>query len=132
MAKLMHQNPIVGMSSRHQAAAIRRVALVFHRAAPTEHRVAVLLIHKRILAEPLRQALLQIDRKMRGYARGDAVALGVESRTSSPVRMERDRETLEAVGLARLYPCGEGAGFAGGIMSAALDGIRVADAIARR
>ncbi|MEZ4251635.1 MAG: FAD-dependent oxidoreductase [Polyangiales bacterium] len=84
------------------------------------------------LAEPLRQALLQIDRKMRGYARGDAVALGVESRTSSPVRMERDRETLEAVGLAGLYPCGEGAGFAGGIMSAALDGIRVADAIARR
>ncbi len=84
------------------------------------------------LAEPLRQALLQVDRKMRGYARGDAVALGVESRTSSPVRMERDRETLDAVGLAGLYPCGEGAGFAGGIMSAALDGIRVADAVARR
>jgi uncharacterized FAD-dependent dehydrogenase len=84
------------------------------------------------LAAPLREALRQVDRKMRGYARGDAVALGVESRTSSPVRFERDHGSLEAVGLPGLYPCGEGAGFAGGIMSAALDGIRVADAIARR
>ena len=64
-----------------------------------------------------------------GFAREDALVLGVESRTSSPVRMEREDKTLESA-VSGLYPCGEGAGYAGGIMSAAMDGIKVAEAIA--
>jgi uncharacterized FAD-dependent dehydrogenase len=82
------------------------------------------------LAEKLRLALGAFDRKLRGYRTDEAVLIGVESRTSSPVRVPRDPETLEAPGFAGLYPCGEGAGYAGGIVSAALDGQRVARAIA--
>jgi uncharacterized FAD-dependent dehydrogenase len=66
---------------------------------------------------------------MRGYLTEDAVLVGVESRTSSPVRVPRDRDRLESPDLAGLYPCAEGAGYAGGIVSAALDGVRVARAI---
>jgi uncharacterized FAD-dependent dehydrogenase len=83
------------------------------------------------LAEPLREALRRIGARMPGFVSSEAVAVGVESRTSAPVRTERDKETCESPGVAGLYPCGEGAGFAGGIMSAALDGIRVAESVAR-
>ncbi len=82
------------------------------------------------LADRLRLALGAFDRKLRGYRTEEAVLIGVESRTSSPVRVPRDPETLEAPGFSGLYPCGEGAGFAGGIVSAALDGQRIARAIA--
>jgi uncharacterized FAD-dependent dehydrogenase len=82
------------------------------------------------LADKLRGALGAFDRKLRGYRTEEAVLIGVESRTSSPVRVPRDPETLEAPGFAGLYPTGEGAGYAGGIVSAALDGQRVARAIA--
>lgn len=82
------------------------------------------------LAERLRGALSVFDRKLRGYGSGDAVLIGVESRTSSPVRVPRDPVTLQAPGFEGLYPTGEGAGYAGGIVSAALDGQRVARAIA--
>jgi len=82
------------------------------------------------LAEPLREALGRIDRTMPGYAGHETIAVGVESRTSAPIRIERDRETLQSPGLKGLYPCAEGAGYAGGIMSAALDGMRIADVIA--
>src|SRR5262245_41075280 len=81
------------------------------------------------LAQRLREALPVFDRQMRGYLTEDAVLVGVESRTSSPVRVPRDPARLESVDLPGLYPCGEGAGYAGGIVSAALDGIRVARAI---
>jgi uncharacterized FAD-dependent dehydrogenase len=81
------------------------------------------------LAERLREALAVFDRQLRGYLCDDAVLVGVESRTSSPVRVPRDPRTLASPQLAGLYPCGEGAGFAGGIVSAALDGMRVARAI---
>jgi uncharacterized FAD-dependent dehydrogenase len=67
---------------------------------------------------------------MHGYLTNEAVMVGVESRTSSPVRIPRDRQTYQHTGVARLYPCGEGAGYAGGIVSAALDGQNVARAIA--
>ena len=66
------------------------------------------------------------NKKMHGYYTNDAIVLGVESRTSSPVRIPRDPETLEHVQIAGLYPCGEGAGYAGGIVSSALDGINCA------
>jgi uncharacterized FAD-dependent dehydrogenase len=82
------------------------------------------------LAARLREALSAFDRQLRGFITEEAVLVGVESRTSSPVRVPRDRERLESPDLAGLYPCGEGAGYAGGIVSAALDGIRVARAIA--
>ncbi len=78
----------------------------------------------------LRTALLTFNEKMRGYIGEEATIVGVESRTSAPLRVPRDRETLESTSLSRLYPCGEGAGYAGGIVSAAMDGIRVARAIA--
>jgi len=81
------------------------------------------------LAGRLREALAAFDRQMRGYLTDDAVLVGVESRTSSPVRVPRDRDRLVSPDLAGLFPCGEGAGYAGGIVSAALDGIRVARAI---
>jgi uncharacterized protein len=80
------------------------------------------------LAARLREALRVFDGQLRGYLTDDAVLVGVESRTSSPLRVPRDPVRLEA-SLAGLYPCGEGAGFAGGIVSAALDGMRVARAI---
>jgi uncharacterized FAD-dependent dehydrogenase len=83
------------------------------------------------LSGRLRQALGVFDKRMRGYAGNDAVLVGVESRTSSPVRVPRDPDTLASPDLAGLYPTGEGAGYAGGIVSAALDGMRVARAIAR-
>jgi uncharacterized FAD-dependent dehydrogenase len=66
---------------------------------------------------------------MRGYFTNDAVVVATESRTSSPVRIPRD-ETLQHPQIRGLYPCGEGAGYAGGIVSAAMDGERIANAIA--
>jgi uncharacterized FAD-dependent dehydrogenase len=83
------------------------------------------------LYERLRGALRAFDRRMRGYLTEEAVLVGVESRTSSPLRILRDPESLQAPGLAGLYPAGEGAGYAGGIMSAAMDGVRIASLIAR-
>jgi hypothetical protein len=81
------------------------------------------------IAQRLREALQQFDRQMHGYLTEEAVLVGVESRTSSPVRVPRDHERLVSPDLAGLYPCAEGAGYAGGIVSAALDGMRVARAI---
>jgi hypothetical protein len=83
-------------------------------------------------SERLRGALAVFDRRLRGYLTAEAVLVGVESRTSSPVRIPRDPETLESLDLPRLYPAGEGAGYAGGIMSAAMDGMRIADQLAAR
>ncbi|HYC53445.1 MAG TPA: FAD-binding protein [Candidatus Binatia bacterium] len=84
------------------------------------------------LSPRIAAALGHFDRKMRGYVTSEAVLVGVETRTSSPVRVPRDRETLQCTGLPGLYPCGEGAGYAGGIISAAMDGMAVARALARR
>lgn len=83
------------------------------------------------LAFALRNGLKQMGRKMKGYLHPEALLVGVESRTSSPVRIPRDKNTLQHPGIAGLYPCGEGAGFAGGIVSAALDGIACARALAQ-
>ena len=79
----------------------------------------------------LRRAFPQVDRSMHGYYTNDALLLGVESRTSSPVRLPRNPETLEHVDVPGLYPCGEGAGYAGGIVSSALDGINCAESLAK-
>ena len=83
-----------------------------------------------LIGSGLQEGLKSIGRKTRGYLTNEAVVLGVESRTSSPVRIPRNLETLEHVQIKRLFPCGEGSGYAGGIMSSAVDGERVAEMIA--
>jgi len=81
------------------------------------------------ISEPLREGLERFARRMPGFLSDDAVLVGVESRTSSPVRVPRKEDTLESPDVRGLYPAGEGAGYAGGIVSAALDGKRVAMAL---
>jgi uncharacterized protein len=81
--------------------------------------------------DAIREALPMFGRQIGGFDRGDAVLTGVESRTSSPVRITRDAESLQSLNVRGLYPCGEGAGYAGGILSAGVDGIKVAEAVAR-
>lgn len=82
------------------------------------------------VAQRLRAGLPVFGKKMRGYMTAEAVMIAVESRTSSPVRIPRDGDSLTHPDVPGLYPCGEGGGYAGGIVSAALDGIRVAEAVA--
>ena len=79
----------------------------------------------------LREAFPVFGKKIAGFDRHDAVLTGVETRPSSPIRVARDNDTLQCPGLAGLYPAGEGAGYAGGILSAGVDGIKVAEAVAR-
>lgn len=81
------------------------------------------------ICNALRQALPLFDRQLHGFYQPDAVLTAPETRSSSPVRLLRDPQTLESVGMRGLYPCGEGAGYAGGIVSAAVDGIRCAEKI---
>ncbi len=82
------------------------------------------------LTESLIDGVEAFDRKIRGFKRPDAILAGVESRTSSPVRIPRNEEFESSI--KGIYPCGEGAGYAGGITSAAMDGLKVAEAIAAR
>lgn len=79
----------------------------------------------------LRKGLIQIDKKMKGYLTENANVVGVESRTSAPIRIPRDKETYMHTELKGLFPCGEGAGYAGGILSAAMDGQNCAEAALR-
>ncbi len=81
------------------------------------------------LTERLSKGFQQFGRSSRGFLTNDAVMIGVETRTSSPVRIIRDRDTLQHIRLRGLFPCGEGAGYAGGIVSAAMDGERCAEAV---
>ncbi|ARP81036.1 hypothetical protein CAL12_09390 [Bordetella genomosp. 8] len=81
--------------------------------------------------EAIREALPAFDRKIKGYAMGDAILTGVETRTSSPLRIKRRDDDCQSINTAGLYPAGEGAGYAGGIYSAAIDGIEIAEAVAR-
>ncbi|MBR3639152.1 MAG: hypothetical protein IKN50_00940, partial [Clostridia bacterium] len=83
------------------------------------------------ISDMLERGLYAFNKKIPGFAGEDVPLTGVETRTSSPVRILRG-ETLEAVGVKNVYPCGEGAGYAGGIVSAAVDGLRVARAIITR
>lgn len=83
------------------------------------------------VAQDLREALPVFNRKMPGFNSQDAVLMGIETRTSSPFRIVR-REDLQSVSVQGLYPCGEGSGYAGGIISSALDGIRAAEMILKK
>lgn len=80
--------------------------------------------------EAIREALPAFGKQIRGFDREDALLTGIESRTSSPVRITRHAETLQSLNIRGLYPAGEGAGYAGGILSAGIDGIKVAEAVA--
>ncbi len=82
------------------------------------------------LVEALKKGIMDMDRRMKGFADPEGVLTAVETRTSSPVRIERD-ESLQSIGVKGLYPCGEGAGYAGGITSSAADGLRCAEAVFR-
>jgi uncharacterized protein len=84
------------------------------------------------ISDALRQGFRDFGKKMKGYLTNDAQIIGVESRTSSPVKILRDKETLEHPQIKKLFPCGEGAGFAGGIVSAAMDGERCAEAAVKK
>ena len=101
-----------------------------------EHKGLTKLSNLRgILPSELEDALVEgieaFDRKIKGFSRADAILSGVEGRTSSPVKIIRD-ENMESESLKGLYPCGEGPGYAGGITSAAMDGLRAAETIASR
>ncbi len=80
--------------------------------------------------EAIREALPAFGKQIRGFDRADAVLTGIETRPSSPVRIKRDNESLQSINTRGLYPAGEGAGYAGGILSAGVDGIKVAEAVA--
>jgi uncharacterized FAD-dependent dehydrogenase len=84
------------------------------------------------ISEALRKGIQTFGKKMKGYFTNDAVMVATESRTSSPVRIPRDKETLEHPQIKGLYPCAEGAGYAGGIVSAAIDGERCAEMAVRK
>jgi uncharacterized protein len=84
------------------------------------------------IAFTLREGLKDFGKKMKGYLTNEAQLVGVESRTSSPVRIPRDKETYEHPQIKRFFPCGEGAGYAGGIMSAAMDGERCAEKLVEK
>ena len=84
------------------------------------------------IVAPLCSGLVAFDRTLYGYLHPEALALAPESRASSPVRVARDPTTLQSTTVAGLYPVGEGAGYAGGIMSSALDGLEAARAIIER
>jgi uncharacterized FAD-dependent dehydrogenase len=84
-----------------------------------------------IIARPLQEGIKEFGKKMKGYVTNEAQLIGIESRTSSPVRIPRDKDSLEHLQIKRLFPCGEGAGFAGGIVSAAMDGERCAEQLVR-
>jgi uncharacterized protein len=80
----------------------------------------------------LREGLIQFGSLMNGYLTNEAVVVGVETRTSSPVRIPRNQESMEHIRISGLYPCGEGSGYAGGIVSSAVDGMRAAEAVAMK
>ena len=78
------------------------------------------------VSDTLKEGIVGLDKKMHGFANKDAILTGVETRSSSPVQITRDKENLNSTSVQGLYPCGEGAGYAGGIMTAAIDGIKCA------
>lgn len=93
---------------------------------PGIHSVSMKEVLPAFVADRLRQGFREFGKKMKGYLTNDAVVVATESRTSSPVRIPRNPDNLQHPQIGNLYPCGEGAGYAGGIVSAAMDGERVA------
>lgn len=88
-------------------------------------------VFPKFITDAMREAIIKMDNKLKGFADPNAVITAPETRSSSPVRILRDKKTMQSANIRGLYPCGEGAGYAGGIMSAAVDGIKVAEMVAR-
>ncbi|MGP1488906.1 MAG: NAD(P)/FAD-dependent oxidoreductase [Peptoanaerobacter stomatis] len=86
-------------------------------------------IYKKELTESIKKSIIAMDKKVKGFADKDAILTGVETRTSSPVRILRNPDNLNSVSISNLYPCGEGGGYAGGIVSSAIDGLKIAEKI---
>lgn len=99
--------------------------------APGIHSARVDNLLPEPISSRLRKGFEEFGRKNRGFLTPDATVIGCETRTSAPVRVIRDEETMQSLSHADLFPCGEGAGYAGGIVSAAVDGIRCAEALAK-
>jgi uncharacterized FAD-dependent dehydrogenase len=97
---------------------------------PGIHSASLKEVLPSFVHQSLQTAFKEFSKKMKGYFTNDAVVVATESRTSSPVRIPRDKDSLQHPQLKNFYPCGEGAGYAGGIVSAAMDGERIADQIA--
>ncbi|MDR3323653.1 MAG: NAD(P)/FAD-dependent oxidoreductase [Zoogloeaceae bacterium] len=108
-----------------------RLGSVLPSYQPGIHLTDLALCLPGFVVESLREALPVFGRQIRGYDMADALMTGVETRTSSPLRIPRQKDSLQSVNTAGLYPAGEGAGYAGGILSAGVDGIRIAEAVAR-
>lgn len=85
----------------------------------------------RQISEALRLGLIEFGKKMRGYLSEDSTVIGLESRTSSPLRIPRDKETYQHIRISNLFPAGEGSGYAGGIVSSAIDGENAAKSASR-
>ncbi len=96
---------------------------------PGLHSVPLKDVLPGFIYEDLRRAFVLFGEKMKGYFTNEAIVVATESRTSSPVRIPRDPQTLRHPQISNLFPCGEGAGYAGGIVSAAMDGEKVADRV---
>lgn len=98
--------------------------------APGIHPARIDKLLPSFIAQRLQKGFAEFGRKSRGFLTNDAVLIGAETRTSSPVRIPRMDDSLQHIGISGLFPCGEGAGYAGGIVSAAIDGMRCATAAA--
>ena len=81
------------------------------------------------VCDSMKEAIVGMERFLKGFSSPDALLTAAETRSSSPVRITRNSETLQSVSISGLYPCGEGAGYAGGIVSAAVDGIKCAEKV---
>ena len=96
---------------------------------PGIHSAAIKDVLPKDVNAALKKAVSDFGKKMKGYFTNEAILVANESRTSSPVRIPRDKDTLQHIQIKSLYPCAEGAGYAGGIVSAAIDGERCAEAV---
>ncbi len=141
LQKTLEQNAFRAAGGTQAAPAQKLMDFVHDKVStallPTSYQPGLVAIRMgEILPPPiavrLREGLQAFGSQMRGYLTNEAQMVGVESRTSSPVRIPRDKETLEHVQVGRLFPCGEGAGYAGGIVSAAMDGERCAENLAAK
>ena len=97
--------------------------------APSVHLTNLATALPEFAISAIREAIPAFAKQIEGYDLADGLLTGVETRTSSPIRIKRDDETLQSINTKGLYPCGEGAGYAGGILSAGVDGIRIAEAV---
>ena len=124
----------VGLITISPAQAQKKKSTDFPRSSYQPGIVSVEMdfLFPKFIVNRLRKAFIEFDKKMNGFLTNDAVLHAPESRTSSPILIPRNPETLEHVSTKGLFPCAEGAGYAGGIVSAAIDGMKCADAIAAK